>query len=434
MCEASLIAFDLELKYTWLVLLNKARADEYMRRCRLDALIATSPTNVTYFTDYHCWIDYLFKEYMRTPGAASNMGQVYALCPLGGDPALVVKASYAVNAANLWVKDINTFGDPGFDTSLQPGTVPLRLERLYDAVTTPQENSTAMDALLSVIKARGLSRSRIGVELEGVPDDVQETIVNALPGAKILDCTNLIRLVRMVKSSEEIRRLKRSAEINELCGLESLSIVESGISVHEIAQYYRSSVADMGADFDHFAFGMRGIGMFTEADYILRDDDVLFADFGCIYRHYFSDSGTTLALQELPDALMERFTTVRSCIAAGAAAAKVGARASEAHHAMIQALQDCGLEASSPHGHGVGLEVRDYPIVVANNGLYIKDECLETSSDLQMESDMMINLEANIYVPGVASVHTEQSFLVAQAGAEPLLTQEREHPIQAGRI
>ena len=43
------------------MLFNKLRAIEYMRRFSLDALIATSPTNVTYFSNYHSWGDYLLK-------------------------------------------------------------------------------------------------------------------------------------------------------------------------------------------------------------------------------------------------------------------------------------------------------------------------------------------------------------------------------------
>ncbi|MCE2397104.1 aminopeptidase P family N-terminal domain-containing protein [Candidatus Poribacteria bacterium] len=39
------------------MLFNKTRAQEYMRRCGVDVLVATSPVNITYFSDYRCWID-----------------------------------------------------------------------------------------------------------------------------------------------------------------------------------------------------------------------------------------------------------------------------------------------------------------------------------------------------------------------------------------
>ena len=81
------------------MLFNSARAEFYMRRHHLDALIATSPVNITYFTDYTLWIDPLMKEYMVKPGGSSDIFQGYALCPVEGEPALMsTGALLAVNA------------------------------------------------------------------------------------------------------------------------------------------------------------------------------------------------------------------------------------------------------------------------------------------------------------------------------------------------
>jgi hypothetical protein len=46
------------------MLLHRQRATAFMRQCCVDALVATSPVNITYFSDYACWLDPLFKEYM----------------------------------------------------------------------------------------------------------------------------------------------------------------------------------------------------------------------------------------------------------------------------------------------------------------------------------------------------------------------------------
>jgi Xaa-Pro aminopeptidase len=170
--------------------------------------------------------------------------------------------------------------------------------------------------------------------------------------------------------------------------------------------------------------------MFTEASYKLQKDDVMFVDFGCIYGHYFSDSGTTLAMKELPDSVQERYAAVGACINSGQEAANPGQLSSSVRGAMFKSLSKRGIKASFPHGHGLGLEVRDYPIIVSNNGLRIQDDCVDISSDLPMEINMVINLEASIYSPGAYSVHREQSFLVTESGSQPLVSQERECPVQ----
>ena len=199
------------------MLFNKIRAQEYMRRCGVDVLVATSPVNITYFSDYRCWIDPLFKAYMMAPGAPSDLDPTaaYAIFPLEGAPALVVSPTFAVNASDLWVQDLHIFGDHGLDDSLPLGDLSATEQRIFDILHRPQDNATPTDALLSILTARGLTDARIGIEMEGLSPRVKDTIKAGLPKAEIKDCSNLIRLIRMVKTEDELARLIRSAEISE---------------------------------------------------------------------------------------------------------------------------------------------------------------------------------------------------------------------------
>ena len=411
------------------MLFNKKRAMAYMRQYELDVLVATSPVNITYFTDYSCWIDPLFKEYMMVPGASSNLAQAYAVFPLDGAPALVVNPTFAVNAAELWVRDLHIFGEPGVDYALTPATLPKADRRFRDMLPASQRHATPTDALLSILKARGLTGARIGLEMESLPLETEAAISEALPRASIRDCTNLIRLLRMVKSADEVMRLKRSAEINEQAAMESLALARPGRPIADCVEHYRARIAELGADFDHFAFGVRGYGMATELDYVLTDDDLLYVDFGCIYQRYFSDSGTTLAMREPSATLLKRHAALRECMATGVEMMRPGARASAVSAAMWDTLSDHGINTSFPHGHGLGLEVRDYPIIVADNGLRVRDDCVDVPSDLTIETDMVINFEAAIFMPSVGSLHIEQTFIVMPEGSRPLVPHDRPRPV-----
>ena len=99
---------------------------------------------------------------------------------------------------------------------------------------------------------------------------------------------------------------------------------------------------------------------------------------------------------------------------------------------MWDTLESNGVRNSYPHGHGLGVEVRDYPILVADNGRRIKDECVDEPSDLPLEAGMVINLEAAVFMPGVASVHIEQSFVVTSDGNRLLVPQDRSGPFIPG--
>ena len=414
------------------MLFNRTRAQEYMRRCGVDALVATSPVNITYFSDYRCWIDPLFKAYMMAPGAPSDPEPTaaYAIFPLEGEPALVASPTFAVNASDLWVQDVHIFGDHGLDDSLPLPALSDAEQRIFDILHRPQDSATPTDALLSVLKERGLTDARIGIELEGLSPNAKNAIEVGLPKAQIKDCSNLIRLIRMVKTEDELSRLIRSAEISETAAMEALALARSGQSIADVVQYYRQQIAKEGADFDHFAFGVRGLGLATEPNYILTDDDILYVDFGCIYEGCFSDSGTTLTMREPSAILIERHRALRECVEAGVEEMTPGANASAAQAAMWKTLNARGITASSPHGHGLGLEVRDYPIIVADNGQRIHDGCVDVPSDLPLEVDMVLNLEAMISMPGVGSLHIEKSFLVTPSGSHPLIPQDRTRPVQ----
>jgi Xaa-Pro aminopeptidase len=411
------------------MLFNALRAKSYMRRHQLDALIATSPVNITYFTDHSLWIDTLMKEYMVKPGGSVDISQGYALFPLEGDPALMLTAGLlAVNAVDIWVKDLRLFGSSGLDTGLPVGNLPDEICRMKDLLEDTPIHSSSTDALAGALKERGLSKARIGIEVDGLTPPRFAALKETLPGAQLLDCSNLIRLLRMVKSSDEVNRLTQAAEISERAAMDAMAEAKPGQNIQEVIHHFRAKLGEMNADLDHFAFGYHGLGIGTEPNFILGDSPVEFVDWGCIYRNCCSDTGTTLAMRPLSAEMQQRFDTLRACMDAGLNVMKPGVCASAIQAAMQDVVASAGYEMY-PHGHGIGLEIRDYPIIAPANGLRIKDDCVDESSDLLLEPDMVLNLEAPLFMAGVGSLQLEQSVVITQDGHRPLTHQQRDIPI-----
>lgn len=409
---------------------NKARADEYMRNHKLDVIIATSFENITYFTDYYCWIDPLFKEYMMVPGASSRLAQAYAVYPLDGEPALVVNPLFSINAADNWVRDIYTYGQASEIEGLTfpPLNIPDHLQRFHDLHSNSYNHATPTDALHAILKDRGLLEAKIGLEKENLPADTISTLINGLPKAVIKDCTNLIRLIRMVKSKDDLASLTRGAEISERAAMESFALLKPGSLATELVHNFRTRVAEQGGDFEHFIYSICGLGIAAEPEHRFTDEDVFFVDFGCYYNHQFSDTGTTVAICEPPKALLERHQVLRAAMGAAVDVIKPGVKASEVHGAMSQTLHDNGITNSFPHGHSYGLEVREYPIIVADNGLRICDDCVDIPSDIVLEAGMVFNLESCLFYLSNGAIHTEQAVVVTENGNRPLVKQERDTP------
>jgi Xaa-Pro aminopeptidase len=109
-----------------------------------------------------------------------------------------------------------------------------------------------------------------------------------------------------------------------------------------------------------------------------------------------------------------------------------GVRGSVVQAAMQQAMARVGIAATFPHGHGVGLEVRDYPIVMPDTGARIRDDCVDVPADLPFEDGMVVNLEAPVLYRGAFSAHCEQTFVVTADGCRPLVPQDRSEPTVLG--
>ena len=270
-----------------------------------------------------------------------------------------------------------------------------------------------------------MTSSQVGLELEGLSSANASGLAQRLPHASFQDCTNLIRLVRAVKSTEEIALLAAATEIAEEAARAPLALAEPNRRISELSQQFYTRVAEQGAVIDHFAYGINGLGIGLKPDLVLTDGDILYVDYGCVYQNYISDAGVTLAVGELSPKMSARYDVLRDVVAAGVRCGGVGVLASAVQAAMQARLASLGSFVGFPHGHGIGMELRDYPILVPNNGLHIHDDCVDVPSDLPLEQDMVINLEASFFIPGVGSLNNEQSFVVTERGCRPLASQDR---------
>jgi Xaa-Pro dipeptidase len=417
------------------VLPNRVRAAAFMAEAGIDAVVAASPANIRYLSGYWCWLAPLFREFMVRPGGSGALVQEnYALLPREGDPCLVIEPYWGLNAVDGWVRDVRFAGAAELAPAEGPVSVALDLQPLLDELSGNGWPADPIDVLATALEERGLGRSRIGVELEGMLPPQRERLREALPAATLLDCTNLLRLVRAVKTEPEIELLARAARVAEDAATEVVATMPSeGATLDELADRFRALVASGGADLDHFSLSLDGLGFATGGGRPLGATGSLYFDFGCIRRGWFSDSGTTLSIGEPAPAALEEHAAVRDAVAAGAAAIRPGVRGSTVQNEMQQALAERGITRSFPHGHGLGLEVRDYPILVPDSGAAIRDDCIELAADLTLEPNMVLNLEAPVLTLGVRSVHCEQTFVVTADGCRRLVEQDRQAPLVAGR-
>ena len=99
------------------MLLHRARAIDLLKRCGVEAVIATSPTHVTYLSDYRYWLDGLMRRYMSRPGDTADLSlEYYAVLTADGGGSLIVPSMQQPEAKPSWMTDVRVYGVPELDT------------------------------------------------------------------------------------------------------------------------------------------------------------------------------------------------------------------------------------------------------------------------------------------------------------------------------
>jgi Xaa-Pro aminopeptidase len=219
------------------MLLNRNRAEQLMREQGLDALIATTPENVIYVSNNDSDRLFLF----------INM-QVAALLPRDGlEPCLIVPGTELPYLAGepSWIQDIRAFGT--FFVS-QGDERPLNEleQRLLTLVNRPRAGSL-VGAIAGAVRDRGLDGATLGLDEMNAPPRTMEALRAALPRVRFAEAFETFREIRMVKTPDEIARLRRSSEINQ-AGLQAIvRAAGKGVTDAELRHVYFRAVTEAGA-------------------------------------------------------------------------------------------------------------------------------------------------------------------------------------------
>jgi Xaa-Pro aminopeptidase len=408
-------------------LLNEPRARQWIEQAGLDAIVACSPVNVRYLTGHHIWFNVTFRRHMLDPREPSGLPFCLAVLANGKKPSLVLDHMSETNTANLDV-DCYVYGQEKPGNSGPWSTHASNKLSAQPFVPTRNRYESPFDALVAVLHANGLTEARLGFEFEPMIPEDQAKLRKALSNAQLRDASQLFRMIRMVKTPVEQDLLQHGFEIAERAAAESFKEARVGTDLTDLARIFRAQIAADGADFDHYAYSPFGLGIATEPSYTISDGEVLFLDFGCVYRQYYTDAGTSLFVGTTTAEDERVFEVLIRCLETTRRELRPGVLSSHVQAVMAEVFEDGGLTGEFPHGHGLGLEVRDFPILVPDHGHRIRDDCIDVPADFPLETGMVLNLEAPVFkIPGKA-FQLEQSFTVTPDGGTPLTNRDLTMP------
>lgn len=342
-----------------------AKLRKRLKSERLDALLVTDFTNVTYLTGF-----------------------------TGDDSYLLVAAD-----APLLVTD------PRYTTQLEDECdwLPLR-------VRAPGE---AMWPTIAEV-AGSLGVGRLGVEAESLSVGAHGKLAEKLGGVSVEAVSAMVESLRVVKDKGEIEAIRIACDHAR----RAFEMVRAGWSP-------RMTEREIARDLEYFArrIGARGLSFpaivaagpqaalphATPTDAVVGDHPFTLIDWG-VYTGLYASDLTRMVVTEKPS---RRFTKVYETVLAAQIASiesiKPGVTCEQADAAARDVITKAGFGPKFGHGtgHGLGLEVHEAPR-------------LTRKQPTELRPGMVVTVEPGIYLPGWGGVRIEDDVLVTKTGFEVL--------------
>lgn len=225
--------------------------------------------------------------------------------------------------------------------------------------------------------------------------------------------------LRSVKEESEVACIQTSLKIAEDALEKLLPSIRPGVSEREIAIELEILMRRLGSEAPAFdtivASGTHSaLPHAKPTDRAIQENDLIVIDFGATWKGYRSDITRTIIVGELEPPLQKIFDCVHRALEEAVAGIKPGSTCHEVDKLARDVFLAADLEAYSLRGlgHGVGLDIHEFPRVVMNN-------------PARIEPGMLFTVEPGVYVPNVGGVRIEDMVVVTADGCRVLTRSPR---------
>ena len=361
------------------------RAKKLMAEAKLDAIILTGGTSLTYFTGIR-W---------------GNSERLFAVViPREGNPYVVC---------------------PGFEEDRAREQLALG-PLVHTDVATWQEDESPFDRVAQGLKDRGIASGRVGVE-ETTKFVFADTVSAAAPTAHIVSATPITAGCRMIKDAHEVELMRIASEATLKCYEAVFKALAPAMTQNQVGRLIDAGYSRLGFP----GFASVQVGEYTALPHgsiqpqAIREGTIIMIDDGCTVEGYQSDITRTFVLGKATDKMKKVFDIVHQAQTAALKAARPGVALESIDAAARKVIADAGYGPGFKYfthrvGHGMGMDGHEWPYLVKNN-------MFGWEKAVRMMPGMMFSDEPGIYIRGEFGVRLEDDMHVTESGAELLTPQ-----------
>lgn len=229
----------------------------------------------------------------------------------------------------------------------------------------------------------------------------------------------VIEKQRMIKDEEEIEKISKACEITDNCFRYLLDFIKVGQTEKEIAfeieKYFRTHGAEDRAFETIVASGKNSSKPHAvPTDRKIDLGDPITIDFGCKYEGYCSDMTRTIFVGYVPEEIKPIYDLVLKNQLQTKKELKDGANIKLFSRMVENDFILHGYDLVHALGHGVGLDIHEFPFIHGKNDSTLKEK-------------MVVTNEPGIYIPEKFGVRIEDTTLITKNGCINLTKSEKNY-------
>lgn len=231
----------------------------------------------------------------------------------------------------------------------------------------------------------------------------------------------IIEKQRMIKEEDEISNIKKACNITDDCFEYLKGFIKIGMSEKEIAAEIENFFMRNGADdlaFSTIVASGKNSSMphAVPTDKLIEAGDPITIDMGCKYKGYCSDMTRTIFAGYVPQYVKPVYDLVLKNQIQISESIKEGANIKNISKTIENNIKLNGFDMLHSLGHGVGLEIHEYPFFGNRVDFYLKE-------------NMVITNEPGIYIPNKFGVRIEDTLLVSKYSSINLTKSDKNYVV-----
>jgi Xaa-Pro aminopeptidase len=407
------------------MLFNRQRALEKMDEYGVQALVAATPRNFYYVSEYYASV--------LQWGFLENVGAAVFPRDETKSPTLVLPEGLVggLLAYPTWMPSIRP--TEFMNTSIiNHIPEPVRLDPLQRDVEAIFADKVIADVVDNPVAATAACLRDLGLGSATVAfDDLRlaQHVQRELPDLKIVDGIDLFIDIRKVKTAEEIARLRTGVAINQEAVEAVIPMLKPGQVWGDVAQRYRDVVnghehAKVLAPEKALQFGAEYEGEYYpdvlveyNSPWRIRDGRPIIFEVWGTYKDYAFDFSRTVHVGEPPAEYVELCTRFLGAWREGIEAQlRPGVSTHDLFKIASGLVEATGIptpKKTLPFFHSIGLDIIEQPSGYPSLG---------RTKSWELEENVVVNCELLYFGHTIAPYHIESTFLITATGAELLQT------------